>query len=83
MPCTCKGWGSEVDPRPNPQIKTVRGSFVCPETPVHAFLFDVSATDPLVYSVAALSMLLLALLASALPAARAASADPVDALRAH
>ena len=50
---------------------------------VNAFLFDVSATDPLVYSVAALTMLLLALLASALPAARAAAADPVDALRAH
>jgi putative ABC transport system permease protein len=48
---------------------------------VNAFLFDVSATDPLVYSVAAVIMLLLALLAAALPAARAASADPVDALR--
>jgi ABC-type antimicrobial peptide transport system permease subunit len=50
---------------------------------VNAFLFDVSATDPLVYSIAALTMLLLALVASALPAARAAAADPVDALRAH
>ena len=50
---------------------------------VNAFLFDVSATDPLVYSVAALTMLLLSLLASALPAARAAAADPVDALRSH
>ena len=50
---------------------------------VTAFLFDVSATDPLVYAIAALTMLLLALLASALPAARGASADPIDALRAN
>jgi ABC-type lipoprotein release transport system permease subunit len=50
---------------------------------VNAFLFGVSATDPLVFSVAALTMLLLALVASAIPAARAAAADPVDALRAH
>jgi putative ABC transport system permease protein len=50
---------------------------------VNAFLFAVTATDPLVYSIAALIMLLLALLASALPAARAAAADPIDALRAH
>jgi ABC-type antimicrobial peptide transport system permease subunit len=60
----------------------VLGSFAISRL-VNAFLFDVSATDPLVYSVAALIMLLLALLASALPAARAAAADPVDALRAH
>jgi ABC-type antimicrobial peptide transport system permease subunit len=60
----------------------VLGSFAISRL-VNAFLFDVSATDPLVYSVAALVMLLLALLASALPAARAAAADPVDALRAH
>ena len=60
----------------------VLGSFAVSRV-VNAFLFDVSATDPLVYSVAALTMLLLALLASALPAARAAAADPVDALRAH
>ena len=50
---------------------------------VNAFLFDVTATDPLVYSVAALTMLLLALLASAIPAARGASANPIDALRAQ
>jgi ABC-type antimicrobial peptide transport system permease subunit len=48
---------------------------------VSAFLFDVSATDPLIYLGAVLLMMLLALLASALPAARAASADPIDALR--
>ncbi len=49
---------------------------------VRAFLFDVSATDPMIYAVSVLVMIAVALLASALPAARAASADPVDALRA-
>jgi predicted permease len=48
---------------------------------VTSFLFDVSATDPLVYMAAVLVMMLMALLASALPAVRAASADPIDALR--
>jgi len=48
---------------------------------VNSFLFKVSATDPLVYITAALTVLLMALLASALPATRAASADPIDALR--
>jgi predicted permease len=50
---------------------------------VSSFLFEVSATDPLVYLGAVLTMMLLALLASTLPAARAASADPVDGLRSH
>jgi putative ABC transport system permease protein len=49
---------------------------------VRSFLFDVSATDPFVYIAAVLTMMLMALLASALPAIRAASADPVEALRA-
>lgn len=48
---------------------------------VSSFLFNVSATDPLVYAAAALTMMLMALAASALPAMRAASADPIDALR--
>ena len=48
---------------------------------VNSFLFNVSATDPLVYVAAALTMMLMALLASALPAMRAASADPINALR--
>jgi predicted permease len=48
---------------------------------ISSFLFEVSATDPLIYIVGALVMLLMALLASALPATRAASADPIDALR--
>jgi predicted permease len=46
-----------------------------------AFLFDVSATDPVIYVAAVLTMMLMALVASALPASRAASANPVDALR--
>jgi predicted permease len=50
---------------------------------VSSFLFEVSATDPLVYVGAVLTMMLLALIASGLPAARAASADPVDGLRSH
>jgi putative ABC transport system permease protein len=49
---------------------------------VDSFLFQVSATDPLVYSAGVIIMMHVALLASLLPAARAASADPVDALRA-
>jgi putative ABC transport system permease protein len=49
---------------------------------VSAFLFNVSATDPLIYIGSVLVMIAVALLASTLPAVRAASADPVDALRA-
>ena len=48
---------------------------------VGSFLFGVRATDPFVYLAAILIMMLMALLASALPAMRAASADPIDALR--
>ena len=48
---------------------------------VSSFLFEVSATDPFLYIASVAIMMLLALLASALPATRAASADPVTALR--
>ncbi len=48
---------------------------------VNSFLFDVSATDPLVYLAGSLIVMLMTLLASALPAARAASTEPIDALR--
>jgi predicted permease len=48
---------------------------------VSGFLFNVSPTDPLIYLAGVLLMMLLALLASALPASRAASADPLGALR--
>ena len=48
---------------------------------VGTFLFDVSATDPLIYLASVLLMMLMAVLASAIPATRAASADPIGALR--
>jgi len=48
---------------------------------VSSFLFEVSATDPLRLSRACPIMMLMALLASAAPATRAASADPVHTLR--
>jgi ABC-type antimicrobial peptide transport system permease subunit len=46
-----------------------------------SFLFDVSATDPVTYVGSILIMMLIALLASALPATRAACTDPIGALR--
>lgn len=48
---------------------------------VSSFLFQVSATDPFIYTIGVLIMMLMALLASAIPARRAASADPIEALR--
>jgi putative ABC transport system permease protein len=50
---------------------------------IGSFLFDVSPTDPVIYLAAALTMIVMTLVASALPARRAASADPLDALRAN
>ena len=49
---------------------------------VVAFLFGVSATDPLVYAATIATMCGISILATALPANRAASTDPVEALRA-
>ncbi len=49
---------------------------------VSSFLFEVSATDPSIYMAAVGTMLLVVLLASAYPAVRAASAEPLDSLRA-
>jgi putative ABC transport system permease protein len=48
---------------------------------VSSFLFEVSATDPFIYIAGVLMMMIVALVASALPAARAAQADPRYALR--
>lgn len=56
------------------------GSFAISQL-VRSFLFEVSATDPLIYTFSVLIMIAVAMLASALPAFRAASADPVVALR--
>jgi putative ABC transport system permease protein len=46
-----------------------------------SFVFGISATDPLIYSASVLMMMVLAVLASALPAARAAIAEPMAVLR--
>ena len=48
---------------------------------LRSMLFGVSPFDPLVLSVAAIAVMLLALAASGLPALRAASIDPMRALR--
>jgi len=48
---------------------------------LRSFLFQVNPLDPVVLLIAAACILLLALAASAIPARRAASIDPVDALR--
>ena len=48
---------------------------------VSSFLFEVSATDPFIYLGSVLLMMIVALVASSLPAARAAQADPANALR--
>jgi ABC-type lipoprotein release transport system permease subunit len=45
------------------------------------FLFQVSALDPVVLVVASVFVLLLTLFASLLPAQRASSIDPMQALR--
>ena len=49
---------------------------------IASFLFEVSATDPVTYAGCSVVMMVLALAASALPAKRAASVDPIAALRA-
>jgi ABC-type antimicrobial peptide transport system permease subunit len=48
---------------------------------LRSFLFEVSPCDPGVLALSAIAMLLLALAASALPARRASSTDPMLALR--
>ncbi len=46
-----------------------------------AFLFDVRSTDPVTFAAASAALLLVALLASYVPARRAADVDPATALR--
>jgi len=48
---------------------------------LRSFLFQVSPFDPRVLALAAIAVFALALLASALPARRAAAVDPIEALR--
>jgi len=49
---------------------------------LHSFLFEVSALDPVTYCAVPLLMVLVALIAAWIPARRAASVDPMQALRA-
>jgi putative ABC transport system permease protein len=49
---------------------------------VQPLLFQLSAKDPVTYGAIGLSMLLVAIVASWLPAVRASRADPTRALRA-
>ncbi len=48
---------------------------------VRSFLFGITATDPLIYTASVALMILIAILASTLPAARAAAAEPIEILR--
>ena len=50
---------------------------------LQSFLFGVSSFDPMVLALAAICVLLLALAAAYLPARRAATVDPMQALRAE
>lgn len=47
-----------------------------------SFLFGISATNPILYAASAAIMILMALLASDIPALRAASSNPTEVLRA-
>jgi ABC-type lipoprotein release transport system permease subunit len=48
-----------------------------------SLLFDVAPSDPLTLGAVSVGLMIAALLASYLPAARATSVNPVDALRAE
>jgi ABC-type lipoprotein release transport system permease subunit len=48
---------------------------------LRSMLFQVDPLDPTILALAAISILLLALTASVIPARRAASVEPVEALR--
>ncbi|HTE48174.1 MAG TPA: ADOP family duplicated permease [Gemmatimonadaceae bacterium] len=48
---------------------------------VQPLLFDVAASDPLTYALVAVALIVVGVLASAIPAARAARVDPTVALR--
>ncbi len=49
---------------------------------LRGFLFEVTAIDPITYGAVPLIMMIVALLAAWVPARRAASIDPMEALRA-
>jgi ABC-type antimicrobial peptide transport system permease subunit len=48
---------------------------------ISSFLFEIGPADPTVFSLSALVLLLIGLLAATLPARRAVSIDPMQALR--
>jgi ABC-type antimicrobial peptide transport system permease subunit len=48
---------------------------------IKSLLFEVSPTDPLIYAASVLIMMTTAMIASALPARRVASVDPIVSLR--
>lgn len=50
---------------------------------MEALLFEVTPTDPVTYAGVSALLLSIAMVATHLPARRAASVDPVDALRAE
>jgi ABC-type antimicrobial peptide transport system permease subunit len=50
---------------------------------LHSFLFEVSALDPVTFSLVPLLMTVVALVAAWVPARRAAAVDPMEALRAE
>jgi predicted permease len=58
----------------------IAGSFAVASL-LRSFLFDVSPMDPWIYVAGVLVMMTVSLLAAVLPAVRAASGDPMDALR--
>ena len=49
---------------------------------LHSFLFEVSALDPITFTLVPLLMAIVALIAAWIPARRAAAVDPMEALRA-
>jgi ABC-type antimicrobial peptide transport system permease subunit len=49
---------------------------------LHSFLFEVSALDPITFTLVPLLMAVVAIIASWIPARRAAVVDPMEALRA-
>jgi putative ABC transport system permease protein len=59
----------------------VLGAFAASQL-IRSFLFQVSPTDPFIYTSAALIIFRMSLLACLLPATRGASADPIEGLRA-
>ena len=58
------------------------GALILTRVVMKTILFEVSAVDPLAFSLAAGSMMLVGLFAALVPARRACRVDPVSALRA-